>query len=135
MEYLDNTMIGCLVWLRNTQNEIPEIGILADVYDDPEYPEQKTYYALNGGVYKYCAPVRESDITFYADKDCTTASIRKAKRELIDTIEEILEDDLEYYRDEYPTRYLDVAVEDKTHISCLENDRVVEKTRKLMEKM
>ena len=135
MEYLDKTMIGCLVWFSNTQNEIPNIGILADIYKDPENPDQKIYYSLNGGVYKYCTPAQDSEITFYADKDCITASIRKAKRELIDTIEEIIEDDLEYYKEKYPERYLEVAEEDQAHISCLENDRVVDKTRKLMEEM
>ena len=137
MKYTDIRMIGCLVWLRNTQNEIPQIGILADVYDDPEYPEQKTYYALNGGCYKYCEPAKDTDIVFYADKDCTTAPVRRAKKELIDAIEEILESDMKFYREEYPGygEYMERAEADKVYLSCLESQIVVDKSKKLMEEM
>ena len=64
----ESKMIGCLCWFWHDIEVNKEIGILADIYNDDEYPEMKTYYALNGFSYKHCEPVKKEHVKFYGDK-------------------------------------------------------------------
>lgn len=135
---VEKKLIGCLCWFYNRNEATPAIGILADIYNDEEYPEQKTYYALNGGVYSRCEPVKEGEFTLYADRDCTTARRREAKKDLINTIEDFLEEHISYYEEKYEGRagdYLEAALDDKLHHTCLEDEKVIEKTKQLMMKL
>jgi hypothetical protein len=131
---LEKDLIGTLCWFWHNNEVNKKIGILADIYVDEEFPEQTTFYELNGGSYTHCEPVKEEHITFYADRDCTTKGYRKAQRELVETVEEYLNDAKEQYIDEIPN--YEIAMEqDNVHCACGESDEVVEAIRKLMEQM
>lgn len=133
------SLVGCLCWFWNNKEEQAKIGILADVYEDEEYPEQNTFYELNGGSYKFCCPAEDYEVKFYADKDCTTASKRRCRNAVADAIEEELEEQLDYYADEYenhPTiNYVQAALSDNVHCAVLESDRVVDAVKKLLVEM
>ena len=118
-------------------NTKKKIGILADMYIDDEYPEQNSFYELNGGVYSNCEPANEEDIPFYADKNSSTRGQRKAKKDLINAIEEYLEDKMEYYEensDEY-INYVEASLDDEVHVSCFQDEKILELARKLVAEM
>lgn len=133
------SLVGCLCWFWNNKEENAKIGILADFYEDREYPEQNTFYELDGNGYKHCKPVEDNEVTFYADKDCTTAGKRKRRNEVADAIEEELEEQIDYYTDEYanhPTiNYVQAALNDNVHCAVLESDRVVNAVKKMLVEM
>ena len=120
----EKNLIGCLCWFWHDKEDKKQIGILADIYNDDEYPEMKTYYALDGFSYKHCEPAKDKDVVFYSDKAIETASQRKAKRELANTIEYFLMKNIKYYERSYPEggEYLDNAIEDKLHYQCLQDE-------------
>lgn len=132
-------LVGCICWFWNSKEEKAKIGILADYYEDEEYPEQNTFYELNGGSYKYCVPVEDYEVTFYADKDCSTAGKRKCRNAVADAIEEELEEQLAYYADEYENHstinYVQAALSDNVHCAVLESDRVVDAVKKMLVEM
>lgn len=128
------SLVGCLCWFWNSREEKAKIGILADYYEDEEYPEQNTFYELNGGSYKFCCPVEDYEVKLYADKDCKTASKRKAVREFAEAVEANMEEQISYYEDKYEGygSYLEAALDDKVHITTLEDDEIVEKAKQIL---
>ena len=134
---LDNDIKGTLCWFWNNNEVNKKIGILADIYVDEECPEQTTFYELNGGLFKHCEPADEKDITFYADKDCSTRGLRKAKKALIEAIEENLQEQMNYYEensDDY-INYVEAALDDKVHVSCFQDEKILKLARKLVAEM
>lgn len=133
------SLIGCLCWFWDRKEEDAKIGILADYYEDEEYPEQNSFYELNGFSYKHCKPVEDYEISLYADKDCTTAGLRRKERALVEAIEESISDNLEYYKEEYSNHdeynYIDFALDDHIECSVLEDDKVVKATKELIKEM
>ena len=131
---LEKDLIGTICWFWYDNEVNKKIGILADIYIDEEYPEQTTFYELNGGGYPRCEPVKDYEVAFYADRDCSTAGLRRAEKNVIETIEQYINEAKEQYIDEVP--YYEIAMEqDKVHCACGEDEEVVEAIRKLMEQM
>lgn len=130
----EQVYIGCLGWFWNRNESRKTIGILANYFKDEEYPEQNSYYSLDGFSYDNFEPAKEKDVVFYEDKALESSARRKAKRELANAIEYFLMKNIEYYERSYPEggEYLDEAIEDKLHYQCLEDDTVVEKTLELL---
>lgn len=132
-------LVGCLCWFWDKREEKAKIGILADYYEDEEYPEQNSFYELEGGCYKHCAPVEDYEVTFYADKDCSTAGKRRRRNAVIDAIEDALEEEMTMYAERYEYRtdvnYVEAALSDDVHLAVLENDRVVDAVKKMLVEM
>ena len=128
------SLVGCLCWFYNSREEKAKIGILADYFEDEEYPEQNAFYELNGGVYKFCVPVEDYEIKLYADKDCKTSGKRKAVREFAEAVAANMEEQVRYYEDKYEGygSYLEAALDDKVHITTLEDDEIVEKAKQIL---
>ena len=127
---------GCLCWFWDKNEAKKKIGILVDYFgEDNPYP----FYELDGGVYSHCEPVEDYEISLYADKDCTTAGLRRKERALVEAIEESISDNLEYYKEEYNNHdeynYIDFALDDHIECSVLEDDKVVKATQELIKEM
>lgn len=133
------SLVGCLCWFWDRREEKAKIGILADFYEDEDYPEQNSFYELEGSCYKHCAPVEDYEITFYADKDCSTAGKRRRRKEVADAIEDALEEEITAYSDEYENRpdinYIEAALKDNIHCAVLERDGVVNAVKRMMIEM
>ena len=130
-----NLLKGCLVWLWNNNETDKQIGILADVYEDKEYPEQNTYYALNGFGYKNCEPVEYKDVMFYNEnpmKQVYLTAKEKAAQGIVDAVDEYFKDVKGDYEDELPN-YVEGMRANKDHFACGESDGVVKAIEKYME--
>lgn len=58
--------IGCLCFLSDCEENIKEhVDILTNIEDEDSYK----YYARGSGHYKYCRPVKRSEIKFVEDND------------------------------------------------------------------
>lgn len=120
---------GKLCWFWNKENDL-HIDIFCDYYQDKEFPEQNTFYSLNGS-YKYCKPAKVQDVMFY-QADTYLSAKEKAEQGIIDAIDEYFKDVLPDYKDDLPN-YVEGMRKNKEHIACGESDGVVKAIEKYME--